>query len=373
MYRLLRRVFWFGIQEDIYEYIQSCPICQFTKNPTTKPAGQMQSVKSHGPWDILAIDLMGPFPQTQRKNTQLLVAVDHFSKWVELFALPKATAHAVARKLEQEVFCRWGAPRKLLSDNGKNLKSNIMQSVCKTWGIKHKFTTFYHPQANITERINKNIGAIMRSYVARRHAKWDENLPEVALALRTAISDTTGFSPCMLNFGREIQTPLDRRLEDEDEGDFESRIAYKNSLIDRLEEVYGQARSNIDKAQEKQIKYYNRRHRKSVFAVGDLVCLRTHFKSDKSRKIMKKLCHRWSGPFEVAELITPLTYRIIDKESRQDAGTHNIKNLKKYYDRPTSMQPELRIDSAEKNQTSQNVVTSRYKLRSRTINSSIPG
>jgi hypothetical protein len=330
----------------------------------------MQSVKSHGPWDILAIDLMGPFPQTQRKNTQLLVVVDHFSKWVELFPLPKATAAAVARKLEQEAFCRFGAPRHLLSDNGRNLASNIMKSVCKTWGIKHKFTTYYHPQANITERINKNIGAIMRTYVARRHAKWDEYLPEVALALRTAVSDTTGFSPCMLNFGREIQTPLDRRLEDEDDGDFESRIEHKNSLIERLEEIYIQARSNTEKAQATQAKYYNRRHKKVVFSVGDLVCLRTHFKSDKSRKIMRKLCHRWSGPYQVVELITPLTYRIVEKESREDAGIHNVKNLKRYYDRPGSVQSEDNSQISENNQ-SQNVVVSSYKLRSQTRNQTL--
>ena len=118
------------MHEDIYAYIQSCPTCQFTKSPTTKPSGEMKSVKSHGPWDILAVDLMGPFPETQRKNTQLLVAVDHFTKWVELFPLHKATAYSVARKLEQEVFCRWGAPRSLLSDNETAFTANIMKSVC---------------------------------------------------------------------------------------------------------------------------------------------------------------------------------------------------------------------------------------------------
>jgi hypothetical protein len=381
LYKLIRRVFWFRMQEDIHEFIQSCKTCQFNKNPTTKPSGQMKSVKSHGPWDILALDLMGPFPATQRKNTQLLVVVDHFSKWVELFPLTKATAHSIARKLEQEVFCRWGAPRSLLSDNGTQFrKSKIMNSVCKTWGIQHKFTTYYHPQANITERINKNIGAIMRTYVERRHSKWDEHLPEVALALRTAISDTTGFSPCMLNFGREIHTPFDRRLEDEDEVDFENRIEYKNQLINRLEEVYVQARKNIEKAQEQQTKYYNRRHKKMVFKLGELVCLRTHFKSDKSKKIMKKLCHRWSGPYEVVEVMTPLTYRIVEKESREEVGIHNVKNLKKYYERPIALQKidNTQDEDANTNQNNQKIsnakslpVKSSYKLRSRKINPSL--
>ena len=333
--RIIRRVFWFGMQEDIYKYILSCPTCQFTKNPLVKPSGQMKSVKSLGPWDMLACDLMGPFPVTQKQNTQLLVIVDHFSKWVELYPLRKATALSVARKLEQEVFCRWGAPSSLLSDNGTQFTSNILKTVCKTWGVKQKFTSVYHPQANITERINRNIVAIIRTYVERKHAKWDEFLPEVGLALRTAVSDTTGFSPSMLNLGREINIPFDRKLENNDTNEFESRIEAKNALIERLESVYATARINIEKAQQQQTKYYDRRHKHVVFNVGDLVCLRTHFQSNKSSKIMKKLCHKWIGPYIIKEIVSPLTYALEERESKKSVGIHNIKNIKRYYDRPS--------------------------------------
>ena len=370
LHRLIRRVFWFGMQEDIYKYILSCPVCQFTKNPSVKPSGEMKSVKSLGPWDMLACDLMGPLPVTQRRNTQLLVIVDHFSKWVELFALPKATALSVSRKLEQEVFCRWGAPSSLLSDNGTQFTSNILKNVCKTWGIKQKFTSVYHPQANITERINRNIVAIIRTYVERKHSKWDEFLPEVALALRTAVSDTTGYSPCMLNMGREIRTPFDRRLEDDDDSEFQSRIEAKNSLIEKLESIYSLARMNIEKAQEQQSKYYDRRHRKVTFDIGDLVCLRTHYQSDKSQKIMKKLSHKWIGPYVIREIVSPLTFKLEERETKNAVGIHNIKNLKKYYDRPShftdkeNTQKENKKISKTQNQ-SQVQVKSTYNLRNR--------
>jgi hypothetical protein len=375
MLRLIRRVFWFGMQEDIFKYILSCPKCQYTKNPTTKPSGQMKSAKSKGPWDILACDLVGPLVSSRRGNTQLLVVVDHFSKWVELFPLRKATAHAVANILEKQIFCRWGAPACLLSDNGTQFTSKLLKSVCKTWGVRNKYTTFYHPQANITERINKNIVAIMRTYVESKHSKWDEYLPEVGLALRTAVSDSTGYSPSMLNLGREITTPFDRRLENEDEDELESRIEYKNALINRLESVYARARLNMEKAQQQQAKYYDMRHKKVNFEKGDLVCLRTHYKSEKDKKVMKKLSYRWIGPYMIDEVVTPLTYALVEYESKKPAGIQSIKNLKRFYDRPAAVDTaNSKVDTDSTNNSSPNAkgtlsqnapVISNYNLRSR--------
>ena len=91
--------------------------------------------------------------------------------------------------------------------------------------------------------------------------------------------------------------------------------------------MHAKARLNIEKAQESQCKYYNQKHKNVVFKVGDLVCLRTHYLSDKSRKIMKKICHKWTGPYEVTEVCSPLTYRIVEYESRKDAGVQNVQKL----------------------------------------------
>jgi hypothetical protein len=376
--RLVRRVFWFGMQEDIYKYISSCPLCQACKNPNVKPAGVMKSVQTRGPWDMLAVDLMGPLPTTPRGNTQLLVVVDHFSKWVELFPIRKATAFAVAQKLENEVFCRWGAPSSLLSDNGKQFVASLTRKMCKNWGVRQKFTSFYHPQCNITERVNKNIVAIIRTYVDRKHAKWDEFLPQVGMALRTAVSDTTGYSPAMLNFGREMKTLFDRRLEPDSEEEFESRIEYKNALIDKLEAVYVCARQNMEKAQAQQSKYYNLKHRKVTYKEGDLVCLRTHIQSDKLGKVMKKLAYKWEGPFVISKVCSPLTYSLIRKDTNEDVGTHSVKNLKKFYERPEKFQDtavgrrddadsESEKSDVEVNSTAQNGVKSKYSLRSRKL------
>ena len=381
--RIMRRFFWFHMHEDIYAYIRACTKCQATKNPNTKPYGEMQPVYAAGPWDMLAMDLIGPLPTTANRNTQLLVVVDHFSKWVELFPLTKATAPKIATILENEIFCRYGSPKRILSDNGTNFRSKCLRQLCSAWGITQKFLSPYHPQSNITERINRNIRAILSSYIAQKHTKWDQYLAAVGLALRTAVSDTTGYSPSMLTFGREIKLPIDRAVETDSE-EMQSRILHKTDLINKLQSLYTNTRMNIEKAQAQQCRYYNSRHKRMQFKVNDKVMLRSHFLSHKAMHFTKKFAYRWLGPFVVSKVISPVTYALCDPETKEDKGYQNVKNLKPYYDKPADVsfsskivsQDNLVVPSSSDFDIVSNSVFSRspnstgrtYNLRSRVVN-----
>ncbi|OXA39085.1 Transposon Ty3-G Gag-Pol polyprotein [Folsomia candida] len=251
-----------------------------------------RSVLPQGPWDMLAMNLMGPLPRSANRNTYLLVVVDHFCKWVELFALKDATAPLIARTLEREIFCRFGAPASILSDNATNFRGKILANLMKAWGIEQKFTTTYHPQGNITERVNRNLRAMLSAYTHSTHSKWDEFLPETALALRTAVHSSTGFSPALLNLGREPKLPLDYAVNPVHSAGFDSRIDYSTKLIDRLASLYSQAKLNIEKSCEEQKRHYDKRHKNIVFKTNDLVLLKTHHLSKKNEKFSKKLAIR---------------------------------------------------------------------------------
>jgi len=62
------------------------------------------------PFERLAIDIAGPFPETNRGNKYILVAIDYFSKWHEVFAIPNQEASTVADILVKNVFSRFGVP-----------------------------------------------------------------------------------------------------------------------------------------------------------------------------------------------------------------------------------------------------------------------
>lgn len=63
----------------------------------------LQSTPIVKPGLILGIDIMGPFPE---QHEYLLVVVDYFTKWVELFPLRSAKASHIAKILLDEIFTR---------------------------------------------------------------------------------------------------------------------------------------------------------------------------------------------------------------------------------------------------------------------------
>ena len=69
----------------------------------------------------IAIDILGPLPETPRKNKFILVVSDYFTKWTESYPIPNQEATTVAEKLVGEFICRFGVPRELHSDQRTNL------------------------------------------------------------------------------------------------------------------------------------------------------------------------------------------------------------------------------------------------------------
>lgn len=125
---------------------------------------------------MLGVDLMGSFPRSSRGNVYLLVFMDYYTRWVELYALKKATAETVSKILTQEVLTRWGVANYLLSDQGLQFVSSIFRATCGKWSLKQKITSAYHPQTNL--RINRTLKTMIASYVGDNHKRWDMHLAE---------------------------------------------------------------------------------------------------------------------------------------------------------------------------------------------------
>ena len=83
---------------------------------------------------VVAVDILGPLPETEQGNRYVLVIGDYFTKWMEAHANQEATT--VAQKLTDEMFCHFSPPEQLHSDQGKQFQSNLVQEVCKVHQIK---------------------------------------------------------------------------------------------------------------------------------------------------------------------------------------------------------------------------------------------
>ncbi|KAI2647074.1 Transposon Ty3-I Gag-Pol polyprotein [Labeo rohita] len=204
--------FWPGMWADIRHHVKSCVKCQTLKGESQKPVGKLQQTVTTRPNEMLGVDIMGPLPRSTQQNEYLLVFVDYYSRWVEFFPLRNANAQSIALLLRKEILTRWGVPDFILSDRGAQFVSSLFQELCKKWSVKPKLTTSYHPQTNMTGRVNRTLQSMISAYVGDNHRKWDQYLPEFRFAINSAIQETIGMSPAELHMGRKLQSPMDKLL-----------------------------------------------------------------------------------------------------------------------------------------------------------------
>lgn len=136
---------------------------------------------------MLCVDLFGPLPRGELGERWILVVEDPASKWVELFALVDATAEACARALIDEVFLRYGVPRRLVSDNGVQFVADVMKYAMSALGVTQNLIPLYHAEANPVERKNRDIKTLLAILVEGKHKEWPEALPAIRFAMNTAV------------------------------------------------------------------------------------------------------------------------------------------------------------------------------------------
>ncbi|CAF3407328.1 unnamed protein product [Rotaria socialis] len=116
LFRLTTRVYWESMKKDVFNYIYACQQFKYNNAPTASPI-QLHAVNE--PWHTIGMDIMGPFPTTARQKRFLLVIVDYFTRWIELFPLNSITSIDITNILTNEIFSKYGLPKHIVSDNGK--------------------------------------------------------------------------------------------------------------------------------------------------------------------------------------------------------------------------------------------------------------
>ena len=119
------RLYWVGMEADIRAVVRTCSVYAKRKTPTNRKNDPLQQEAVGAPMERVAMDIVGPLPETERENKYILVVGDYFSKWMEAYGIPDQTAETVAEKFVCEFVCRFGVPIKgTASDQGRNFESN---------------------------------------------------------------------------------------------------------------------------------------------------------------------------------------------------------------------------------------------------------
>ena len=79
----------------------------------------------------IAIDLAGLHPESSSGNKYVLIVVDSFSKWMEVYAIPNIEAQTVAEKLVLEFFSWFGVPMQIKTDQGCQFDCSLFEALCE--------------------------------------------------------------------------------------------------------------------------------------------------------------------------------------------------------------------------------------------------
>ena len=243
-HKVSSQFFWTGMKKDVEKWISSCELCDAKKLPVTKYKAPLHPItEAERPFDIIGMDFVGPLPETESGNKWLLVITDYLTKWVEAFPTKDAKANTVAKILIKEIICRHGAPKKLLTDQGRQFVSNLLAKVCEYFNTKKINTTSYHPQCNgLTERFNGTLCSMIASYCNEKQEDWDEFIDVCLFAYRTSKQETVGETPFRLLYGRDVNLPADIAL-----------WSSKDIFIDEIDKAWKLAHKLISESAERQV------------------------------------------------------------------------------------------------------------------------
>uniref|UniRef100_T1IGQ9 Integrase catalytic domain-containing protein n=1 Tax=Strigamia maritima TaxID=126957 RepID=T1IGQ9_STRMM len=281
------------------------------------------------PWETVAVDLMGPKPTGINQYKWLLVILDNYTKYVELFPLSTATGAIVAAKFH-EVGCRHGFPKKIISDNGPQFISNVYKEYCKKMGVKRALTSPFNPSANPTERANRNL-KMMLAIFSDVHSHWPRYLNDFAFASRTGISEATGSTPMLLNTGRNVPPPWNPRIiSHAGKLDKNNPQEYVNRLLVTIKNAMSIMCDRVQKNYERHRDLHNKKYNIISFEINDLVWKKTHYLSAKEEKFSAGLAKRRDEPWRIIKVLGGHAYKLEKLADGSIEPSVNIKQLTPY-------------------------------------------
>lgn len=170
---------------------------------TAGTAALSSVIVPEGPRDLISVDFCGPYPTGQGGMRYLLVVLDTFTKFVVIYPLTKASAKITIKSLFEDYIPTYGRPIRIQSDHGTPFTSRLWIETTRAEQIRAVFSTVRHPQSNLVERVNKEIGRYFRALNLKKYSSWPTWIPFIQNSLNESYHDTTQFTPMELQTGKK--------------------------------------------------------------------------------------------------------------------------------------------------------------------------
>ena len=303
---LLLSYFWPGMSSQVTQFIKHCPICLKVSRPNFKtmntpltplPITTQPNTRVH-------MDLIGPLKSTSA-NQYIACFTDSFSKYAVTVALVSKEAKIVAKAFLDNWIFKFGPPKEILSDLGREFVNETMEQIAMLADIKTIRTSSYRAATNgQCERFNRTLIRILTSMIANNQKSslsWEELLPIATFSYNIAVHKQTTYSPFFLTFLHHPNLPFfDHKFD-------EPPKSWPEDIFQSVQEIYD------DVVKELNAKIPPTKGEFREFNVGDrvLVAFPKQLTASKEKPAgNKKFQTHFQNNFKIVKKISPSAFHV---------------------------------------------------------------
>jgi hypothetical protein len=203
---------WPHLRDHVKKFIQRCPCCQKMSVLKIPIHTHPFTLSKYQLGECVYIDYIEKLLPDEAGNDHIIVMIDAFSRWVELYPVKGNTSENTAQAL-LKYFARFGrvSTMQLVSDNGQTLVANIIKEVAVLMGLNHTTTMAYSKEENaMVERVNKEVVRHLKNMIFDKDVlkKWSVYLPLVQRIINVSKHSAIGVSPAQILHGDTIDLSI---------------------------------------------------------------------------------------------------------------------------------------------------------------------
>ena len=197
--------------EAVKAYIERCAICQKEEKNGEKIPTRPFTLSTYQPHECIQVDHIGPFPMDKKTGaTHILVVIDTFTRWIELYPVASTGEHAAATAIAD--YClRYAKPKRITTDRGSSFLGGPFTLFGQVIEVELNSSEFANDKEHvgIVERANgevrRHLTVIMNDLALKNN--WPFACKFVQRILNNSVHSSTGVAPSRLMYGRLIPSP----------------------------------------------------------------------------------------------------------------------------------------------------------------------
>ncbi|KAA8899042.1 hypothetical protein TRICI_006410 [Trichomonascus ciferrii] len=323
---LAKQFYWPNMFHQVKRYVKNCGTCQRCKTDSLGTPGLLQPLDiPENRWTDISIDFVGGLP-TSRGCGFIMVVVDRLTKRAHFIPCRKDVTGAKATEYYLHyIFRLHGVPKSIVSDRDIRFVADFWKTLHKILGTQLKFSTANHPQTDgQTERVNRTLNQLLRSYCYYQHDAWVAFLAMVEFAYNNSYQCSIGTTPFIADLGYSPRTP-------EMNNTFRmSRVSPPaEDFATKLDAILQRSRDAISQSQKTQEANANSHRRDVAFHVGEKVLVNREAYERSGNYV--KLRPVYLGPYRLVEEITATSFVVdLPITATRKHRTLNVSNFRKF-------------------------------------------